>query len=185
MNHKSSKPIVSEGEVLIFPARTPEVSGKRMHFVFSALQIEDILKETTIHSVPLCPIFSEGIAEWRGRVLPVISLEACLGLVTPTLPESQRLIVVRTPKKMDAQSVESKGILIMSSAVRKIKLPIPCMPFEYNEMFSDNTLLKGVFEGEEALLIVVDMEKILSGENEIAIPNELGSIRHREAMVAS
>ncbi len=185
MNHESSKPIVSEGEVLIFPARTPEASGKRMHFVFSALQIEDILKETTIHSVPLCPIFTEGIAEWRGHVLPVISLEACLGLETAALPEPQRLIVVRTPKKMDTQRIEFKGILIVSSAVRKIKLPIPCMPFESNEMLNDNTLLRGVFEWEEGLLIVVDMEKILSGENEIVIPNRLGFIGHREAMVAS
>ena len=185
MNHDSSKSIVSEGEVLIFPARTPEASGKRMHFVFSALQIEDILKETTIHAVPLCPIFTEGIAEWRGRVLPIISLEACLGLVTPTLPEPHRLIVVRTPKKVDSQSVESKGILIVNSAVRKIKLPIPCIPFESNEMFTDNTLLRGVFEWEEGLLIVVDMEKILSGENEITIPNGFGFIRHRKAMVAS
>ena len=185
MNHESSKPIVSEGEVLIFPVRTPEASGKRLHFVFSALQIEDILKETTIHSVPLCPIFTEGIAEWRGHVLPVISLEACLGLATPALPEPQRLIVVRTPKKMDSQSVESKGILIVSSAVRKIKLPIPCMPFQSNEMFIDSTLLRGVFEWEEDLLIVVDMEKILSGENEITIPNRFDFIRHREAMAAS
>ena len=184
MNHESSKPIVSDAEVLIFPARTPEASGKRMHFVFSALQIVDILKEITIHSVPLCPIFTKGIAEWRGRVLPVISLETCLGLVTPTLPEPQRLIVVRTPKKMDTQSVESKGIVTVGSAVRKIKLPIPCIPFQPNEMFIDNTLLRGVFEWEEGLLIVVDMEKILSGENEIVIPNRPSFMVDREAMVA-
>jgi len=52
-------------------------------------------------------------------------------------------------------------------------------------MFTDDTLLRGVFEWAEGLLIVVDVEKILSGENKIVIPNRLGIKRRREAMVAS
>ena len=58
------------------------------------------------------------------------------------------------------------------------------MPLESDEMFADNTLLRGVFEWEEGLLIIVDMEKILSGENEIVIPNRPGFMVDREAMVA-
>lgn len=182
MNQKSSIDKISERQVLIFPASTPDASGKSIFFLFSVLQVEEILKETRIHSVPFCPNFAEGISEWRERVLPVISLEARLGLETAAIPEPQRLIVVRTSKDVDTQSAESKGILILSSAVRKMKLPIPCVPYQSNGLFTDNTLLKGVYEWEEGLLIVVDMEKILSGKNENFTPNRPVIMGHTEAM---
>lgn len=38
--------------------------------------------DTPVQPVPFSPQYIAGVAEWRDQVLPVISLEACLGMET-------------------------------------------------------------------------------------------------------
>ena len=86
----SSVTASAEKRVLIFPARVPKVSNKHIYFLFSLRQMEDILADGEVRSVPFSPEHLEGVAEWRGHVLPVVSMETCLGFECLNAPEIQR-----------------------------------------------------------------------------------------------
>jgi len=74
--------------VLIFPAQTPKVLDRQVYFLFSLVQMEDVIMDAAVHPVPFSPPYIEGVAEWRDHVVPVLSLEECLGL-KPLLKKKQ------------------------------------------------------------------------------------------------
>ncbi|UCF92020.1 MAG: chemotaxis protein CheW [Desulfobacterales bacterium] len=160
---RTSKDRTVAREVLIFPARAPELDGEPLFFLFSVFQIEEIFREITVCPVPFSPPFAEGVAEWREQVLPVISLEAWLGLETLPMPRPQRLMVVRAPRSGNNSKGESIGIIRVTPALRKVKLPIPCALAQPHEWFSDRALFKGVYKWEEGLLLVIDLQNLLGG----------------------
>ena len=131
----------SEKRVLIFSAQTPRVSNRQIYFLFSQHQMEDILMDTAVQSVPLSATYIEGVAEWRNQVLPVISLEACLGMELSNSPKTQRLMAV---------------------PIRMLTLPIECSPVS-DEWIPEKIFTKAVYEWEDGFLVVADMKNILDG----------------------
>ena len=57
----------SEQRVLIFSAQTPRVSNRQIYFLFSQHQMEDILMDTSVRSVPFSPSYIEGVAECQTK----------------------------------------------------------------------------------------------------------------------
>jgi chemotaxis signal transduction protein len=150
-------------QVLVFPAQASEVQGKQINFLFSVRQVVDVLVEARVQSVPFGPQYAKGIAEWRGRSLPVLSLEHSLGLKIPE-PVAMRLrtIVVRgVHRRNDHDLLELYGIVQVGSAVRKLDLPLPCKPVSAPAWIAESSYLKGIYEWEQRVLLVVDLEKIL------------------------
>jgi chemotaxis signal transduction protein len=154
----------SEQRVLIFSALTPRVSNRQIYFLFSQYQMEDILMDTSVQSVPLSPSYIEGVAEWRNQVLPVISLEACLGMESLNSHKVQRLMVVRALKNEAAPMGIYRIMLRIVPPIRMLTLPIECSPVSVGwipEIF----FTKGVYEWEDGFLVVAHMKNILNGRN--------------------
>jgi chemotaxis signal transduction protein len=154
----------SEKQVLIFSAQTPRVSNRQIYFLFSQHQMEDILMDTSVQSVPLSASYIEGVAEWRNQVLPVISLEACLGLESLNSPKIQRLMVVRAFKNKAAPMGIYRIMLRIVPPIRMLTLPIECLPVS-NEWIPEKFFAKGVYEWEDGFLVVAHMKNILNGRN--------------------
>jgi len=154
----------SEQRVLIFSALTPRVSNRQIYFLFSQHQMEDILMDTSVQSVPLSPSYIEGVAEWRNQVLPVISLEACLGMESLNSPKIQRLMVVRALKNEAAPMGIYRIMLRIVPPVRMLTLPIECSPVS-NGWIPENFFTKGVYEWEDGFLVVAHLKNILDGRN--------------------
>jgi chemotaxis signal transduction protein len=152
--------------VLVFPGQTSGLAGKRVHFLFSTPQVLDVLKELTVTPVPFSPPYLEGIAEWRDRVLPVISLEEYLELPAVTPFRDQRLMVIRRGEENIDDQAEAQGALRVASAIRMASLPIPCTPVS-DELLGRRETVRGVYEWEEGLLLVVNVENLLSGAVQI------------------
>jgi purine-binding chemotaxis protein CheW len=152
----------ADQRVIIFPAQTPKVSGKQVHFLFSVLQVLDVVRELAVTEVPFSPSYIEGIAEWRERVLPVISLEECLGLTPSDTRQAQRFMVVRMRKGDNADDTALQGVIKVVSAIRMVSLPIPCTPSS-NGRLPRGELVRGIYEWDEGVLVVANMENILSG----------------------
>jgi chemotaxis signal transduction protein len=152
---------VSRGaKVLIFPADTLDISEKQVFFLFSMFQVEDILRDVNVQSVPFSPIFIEGIALWRNHVIPVLSLEKCLGLPSDTSAQSIRYVLIRSVGEEGAQK---RSLIRTLSGVRMMTLPIKCHPVPFYHLVSEPVLVRGVYEWENGLLLVVNMENILKG----------------------
>jgi len=154
----------SEKRVLIFSAQTPRVSNRQIYFLFSQHQMEDILMDTSVQPVPLTPSYIEGAAEWRNQVLPVISLEACLGMELLNSPKTQRLMVVRAFKNEAAPMGIYRIMLRIVPPIRMLTLPIECSPVS-DEWIPEKIFVKGVYEWQDGFLVVAHMKNILNGRN--------------------
>ncbi len=152
----------SEQRVLIFSAQTPPISNKQIHFLISQKQMEDILMETSVWPVPFAPSFIEGVAEWRKQFLPVISLEACMGLEPLNSTKTQRLMVIRAIKDGAAPMGFYRLMLRVVPPVRMIALPIECTPASH-EWIPKNFFAKGVYEWEDRFLVVAHLKNIFVG----------------------
>jgi chemotaxis signal transduction protein len=150
------------GHVLIFPARTPGVQGKQVYYLFSLHQVVDVLRQADPQPVPFGPGFAEGVAQWRGRVLPVLSLERCLGMKTSDEAIPLRTIVVRGVHQGNGHEPrELYAIFKVGAAARQLGLPLACNPVPVPPWITNASALSGVYEMDKTILLVVDLEKIL------------------------
>ncbi len=141
--------------VLLIPARTPEISGRAVSFLFTLRQIEDIIPEKEMWSVPFAPAFVKGLTLWRDLAVPVISLEECLGMPSAEVSNPGRMVVVRTR--------EQRGIIYADTGVRLIHLPEFYAPAEDIPWISGKHLVDGVYECVHGFLVAARMDAILSG----------------------
>jgi chemotaxis signal transduction protein len=154
----------SPGRVLIFPAQVPKVADREVHFLFSLRQMEDILLDAAVRPVPFSPAYVEGIARWRDLVLPVVSLEKCLGLSSSDSGGHQRLMVVRAPQKAAAQPGADRIMLRVVPPIRMLTLPIDCSPVA-GRWVSEPNLTRAVYEWQNGYLVVANLKHILQGKN--------------------
>lgn len=160
----TSQIATSEQRVLIFSAQTPRVSNRQIYFLFSQHQMEDILMDTAVWPVPFSPSYIEGVAEWRNQVLPVISLEACLGMESLNSPKIQRLMVVRALRNEAAPMGIYRIMLRIVPPIRMLTLPIECFPVS-DGWIPENFFAKGVYEWEDGFLVAAHMKNIIDGRN--------------------
>ena len=150
--------------VLIFPAQTPKILNRPVYFLFSLVQMEDVIMDAAVHPVPFSPPYIEGVAEWRDHVVPVLSLEGCLGLKPEKSQKARRLMVVRVAKKEITKVENHRSMLRVVPPIRMATLPIECTPVSVG-WIPDKNLVKGIYEWEKGFLVVTHTEKILLGGN--------------------
>jgi chemotaxis signal transduction protein len=156
---------MSPGRVLIFPAQVPKVSGREVNFLFSLRQMEDILMDAAVRPVPFSPPYVEGIAQWRKRALPVVSLEKCLGMESLDASKHQRLMVVRGPNNDPAAAGANRIMLRVKPPIRMLTLPIDCSPVAGDWRISEPNLTRGVYEWQNGFLVIAHLEHILQGKD--------------------
>jgi chemotaxis signal transduction protein len=153
----------SNARLLVFPARTPAIEGRQVWFLFSIRQVVEVLRAVDIRPVPFGSDWTEGIADWRNRVVPVLSLEGCLGIQLAKAPMPQRPIVIRSASRHRNGEVQtSYAIANVGLGVEQLALPEACEPIQTPEWVADNTVVAGAYRTPERLLLAVDMETILN-----------------------
>jgi chemotaxis signal transduction protein len=155
-----SKTKSPQKRVLVFPAQISPVSDRQVYFLFSLRQMEDILTDGPIRPVPFSPEHVDGVAEWRGNVLPVVSMESCLGFESLDTGKIQRLMVVRSAVNGSVQNDVDRMMLRVIPPIRMLTLPIECSPVS-DDWIPMNCLAKGVYEWEDKFLVAAHIEKIL------------------------
>jgi purine-binding chemotaxis protein CheW len=121
--------------------------------------VEGIIKMQAITKVPKAPTFVEGITNLRGEVLPVIDLRKRFGLPTAEPDKETRIIHV----EMDDVRV---GMLVdaVTEVLRVVEDDIePPSPMVATV---DSAFITGIAKVEERLIILVDLGKVLSTEEQ-------------------
>jgi hypothetical protein len=149
-------------KVLTFAVKTPKVEDRQVYFLFSIRQMEDILMETLITPVPFSQPYLKGISLWHDNVVPVISLEECLGLELSNHVQDTRTIVLRVPTRDVGHRGRHRIMLQVVPPFRMLALPIDCDPVSY-DWIPARHLVRGVYEWENNLLVITHMGKILDG----------------------
>lgn len=123
----------------------------------NVMQVQEVLRVTEIAPVPGAPYFVLGIINLRGNVVTVLDTRSRFGLSTADLTDNSRIVIIEG----EGQVV---GILVDSVAevVELRESQIDTAPNVGNEETA--RYIQGVYTREGSLLIVVDINKLLTDE---------------------
>lgn len=153
----------TDGHVFVFPARRREVEGMRIFYLFSIRQVAEVLNHAAVQPVPFAPPHAEGLTRWRGHILPVMSLEHCLGMSMPLEQMPLRTIVARTIARDGTDTLhELYTVFKVGAAIRQINLPLICEPTSVPDWITNASVLSGVYQLKNRLYLVMNMEVILT-----------------------
>lgn len=121
------------------------------------MKVQEVLRMTEIAPVPGAPDYVLGIINLRGSVVTVIDCRKRFGLSTRDTDESTRIVIIES----DQQVV---GILVDSVAevVEIRESQVESAPNVGND--ENARYIQGVHSHEGTLLILVDLDKLLSEE---------------------
>ncbi len=127
-------------------------------FAVDILNIQGINRMMNITRVPNTPAFVEGIINLRGQVIPVVNLRKRLGFPPKEPDKATRIIVVEIGKRVIGFIVDSVNeVLRISSSITE---PPPPMVAGI-----DSEYITAVGKLDDRLLILLDLEKVLSGDD--------------------
>jgi purine-binding chemotaxis protein CheW len=123
----------------------------------NVMQVQEVLRITEIAPVPGAPPYVLGIINLRGNVVTVIDTRTRFGLPTKEVDDASRIIVIESEKQV-------VGILVdaVAEVVELRETEIDAAPNVGTE--ESSRYIQGVATQEESLLILVDLNKLLTDE---------------------
>lgn len=129
-------------------------------FGIEILKVQEIIKMVQITQVPNAPEFVDGVINLRGRIIPIIDLRIKLGLARKDHTKNTRIVVVELKNRTIGFIVDEVNEVLRIP--KEITEAPPEMIGGINKEF-----ITSIGKLEDRLLILLDLEKILSG-NEYA-----------------
>ena len=134
-------------------------------FGVDILKVQEINKMVAVTKVPNSPSFVEGVINLRGKVIPIVDLRTRLGLEKVEQTKDTRIIVVDVDSRIIGFIVDSV------SEVLRIPVNITEAPPEIATGVNSE-FIKSVGKLDDRLLILIDLDKILSSTEK----NEIGTV---------
>ncbi len=117
--------------------------------------VREIIRMQTVTRVPGAPSFVEGVINLRGRVVPVVDLRKRLNLTVGEQTKESRIVVV---------DIAGRDVGVIVDGVTEV-LRIPLSSIEpASTMITnvDSDYLRGIAKLETKLVILLDLNKVLS-----------------------
>ncbi len=123
----------------------------------NVMQVQEVLRYTEIAPVPGAPSYVLGIINLRGNVVTVIDTRARFGLPSVEVTDNSRIVIIEAEKQVIGILVDSVAevVYLKSSEIDSA----PNIGTEESAKF-----IQGVSNREGELLILVDLNKLLSDE---------------------
>ena len=127
-------------------------------FGVEIMQVQEIIRMPEITRIPQSPEYVEGVINLRGKIIVVISLDTRFGLNSKELDDDSRIIIVEVGDDVVGMVVDSVSevLRLASSSVE------PAPEIISTKIQAD--FLKGVGKLDDRLLILLDLERVLSDE---------------------
>jgi len=161
----TSETISKKSRVVLVRGMGEKISGKNPVLLFSTTQIEEILTTVTISEIPFAPDYLLGFCLWRKQVIPVVDTRIRYNLGTSLeqkTSSSERYMVVQTVSKVNKNQKLIQGVLKLSNQIVSTEIPGSCSPADTNSSNIDKSLIKGIFEFQDDLMIIPDLASIFS-----------------------
>jgi purine-binding chemotaxis protein CheW len=129
-------------------------------YALSINKVREIQPMTDIRKVPKAPPFVEGVINLRGHIVPIIDLRKRFDLTQEEAKPSDKILIVELDKNLVGMIVDN-----VSEVMRFYTDEIEKTP----PMFSaniDSQYIQGVAKLNEKLIILLDIEKLLSFEEQ-------------------
>ena len=123
----------------------------------NVMQVQEVLRYTEIAPVPGAPLYVLGIINLRGNVVTVIDTRSRFGLESAEVTDNTRIVIIEADKQVI-------GILVdkVSEVVYLRASEIDEAPNVGND--ESAKFIQGVSNREGELLILVDLNKLLSDD---------------------
>lgn len=124
-------------------------------FGVDILQVHEINRMTEITRVPKAPKFVEGVINLRGKIIPIIDLRKRFGMEEKEKDKDTRIVVV----EINEQTIG----FVVDSVSEVIRMPLANIE-DAPELVTgiDADYIQGVGKLEKTLLILLDLEKVMS-----------------------
>jgi purine-binding chemotaxis protein CheW len=136
-------------------------------FACNIADVREVLKMVRVTPLPRSLDFVEGVINLRGDVIPVIDLRMRFALAAVERTDENRIIIVEVEERMVG--------LIVDSVTEVIRLSNKQIQDAPDQVAGGRThLIMGVGKIEERLLIILNLDRILTTEEQIAL-NDIAS----------
>jgi purine-binding chemotaxis protein CheW len=126
------------------------------------LRVREVIRMREIARLPRAPSFLKGVINLRGDVIPIIDLRDKFGLPSRPADADTRIVVVDVEGRLIGMVVDSASqvVRIPASRIEAPPLRLGGLPQEY---------IAGVGRLDDRLTTLVNVDRILSGEERIAL----------------
>jgi purine-binding chemotaxis protein CheW len=144
---------VKKGEAELLQLVTFSIGEEE--FGVEILKVQEINRMMEITRVPKAPDFVEGVINLRGRVIPVIDLRKRFGLESKVHDKDTRIIVIEINKMIVGFVVDAVSEVLRIPA-DTVEPPPPVVAG------LDSEYISGVGKLEDRLLILLDLDRLLT-----------------------
>jgi purine-binding chemotaxis protein CheW len=137
-------------------------------------QVKEINRLTTATKVPKSPAFIEGIINLRGQIIPIIDMKKRFDLPLVEYTGEARVIVIQVGRQVFGIEVDAVSEVLRINTANIEKAPAIVSGI-------DSRYITGVAKVGERLLILLDLDKLLSDEEKM----ELADIHESPAETAT
>jgi purine-binding chemotaxis protein CheW len=123
----------------------------------NVMQVQEVLRYTEIAPVPGAPTYVLGIINLRGNVVTVIDTRSRFGLVSNEVTDNTRIVIIEAEKQVIGILVDSVAEVVYLKGSE-----IDVAPNVGND--ESAKYIQGVSNREGELLILVDLDKLLSDD---------------------
>lgn len=125
-------------------------------FGVDILKVQEINRMSEVTRVPNAPDYVEGVINLRGKVIPIIDLRKRIGMPNKEKDKDTRIVVVELDSKVVGFVVDSVNEVLRIN--KNITEPPPPMVSGI-----DSEYITAIGKLDDRLLILLDLERILSG----------------------
>jgi purine-binding chemotaxis protein CheW len=123
----------------------------------NVMQVQEILRYSEIAAVPGAPDYVLGIINLRGNVVTVIDTRSRFGLMPADITDNSRIVIIEAEKQVIGILVDSVAEVVY---LKKSEMEVaPHVGTEESSQF-----IQGVTNRDDGLLILVDLNKLLSDD---------------------
>lgn len=123
----------------------------------NVMQVKEVLRISEIAPVPGAPTYVLGIINLRGNVVTVVDTRSRFGLMPNEIDDSSRIVIIESDEQVVGILVDSVAEVVDLRASE-----IDSAPNVGNE--ESSRYIQGVTTRDAGLLIVVDLNKLLTEE---------------------
>ena len=127
-------------------------------FGVDILKVQEIIRTMEITKVPRAQDFIEGVINLHGKVIPIVDLRRRFGFSSKAHDKNTRIIVIEINNMIVGFVVDSVSE-VLRIPVATVEPPPPVVAGVESEYIS------GVGKLQDRLLILLDLDKLLSCEN--------------------
>jgi len=160
-------------QIVIFSVSEQLSREASFYLALSISQVLEILEPLPITPVPGAPYFVQGVISWRGEIVTIVDLCTRLGLSSEDNKQTRsRLVIVRS--KVNADEGIYVGFLV-EPGVRFLRFPFAATPCR-KSIPVNIKLARSVIELGKEILMIPDMQKIISEHTAATTPSKNKSI---------